>query len=258
MLYDDIIKQIKKAGDMLRGVSAGEADIYNKEGISNFVTEYDKKVQRLLVQEMKELIPDAAFLAEEDDMQQQMGDGYCFIIDPIDGTTNFIFNYKNSCISVGLAQHGEMIFGAVYNPYTEEMYTAVKGEGARLNGRNIKCTEKGLEDSVAAFGCARYNSDDTDRIFAFAKCLYLHSLGIRNCGSAAIDLCRVASGSNGVYAELLLQPWDFAAASLIIREAGGSITQIDGTEITLDSACSVLAGGQSCWEESIHLWKTLI
>lgn len=258
MLYEDITKQIKTAGDMLRSVIAGESDIYNKEGISNFVTEYDKKVQRFLVQEMKKLIPDATFLAEEDDMQQKLGEGDCFIIDPIDGTTNFIFDYKNSCISVGLARHGEMVFGAVYNPYTEEMYTAVKGEGARLNGRKIKCTKKGLEDSVAAFGCARYNSDDTDRIFAFAKCLYLHSLGIRNGGSAAIDLCRVASGSNGVYAELLLQPWDYAAASLIIRESGGKITQIDGKEITLESPCSVLAGGQQCWEESQNLWKTFI
>lgn len=255
MLYEEIIKQVKKAGDMLKSVAAEETDIYNKEGFSNFVTEYDKKVQKFLVDEMKKLFPDATFLAEEDGMQQSMGDGDCFIIDPIDGTTNFIFDYRNSCISVGLAHCREMVLGIVYNPYTDEMYTAIKGEGAKKNGKKIICTNKGLMDSIAAFGCARYNSDDTDRIFAFAKMLYLHSLGIRNGGSSAIDLCRVASGSNGMYTELLLQPWDYAAASLIIREAGGRITQINGDDITLDRPCSILAGGQQCWAESFHLWQ---
>lgn len=255
MLYEEIINCVKQAGEMIKDASASETDIYNKEGISNFVTEYDKKVQDFLVREMKGLYPDATFLAEENGVQQSMGDGYCFIIDPIDGTTNFIFDYKNSCISLGLAQHKEMIFSAVYNPYTEELYTAEKGKGAFKNGKKISCTSKGLADSVTAFGCARYNSDDTDRIFDFAKCLYLNSLGVRNGGSAAIDLCRVASGSNGIYTELLLQPWDYAAASLIITEARGKITQVNGEEITLHRPCSILAGGPQCWKEGLDLWR---
>lgn len=255
MLYEEITKCVKQAGGMMKNASAAETDIYNKEGFSNFVTEYDKKVQDFLVQEMKKLIPEAAFLAEENGVQQSMGEGYCFIIDPIDGTTNFIFDYKNSCVSLGLAKNKEMVFAAVYNPYTEELYTAEKGKGAFKNGKKIASTSKGLVDSIAAFGCARYNSDDTDRIFDFAKSLYLNSLGVRNGGSSAIDLCRIASGSNGIYTELLLQPWDYAAASLIISEAGGRISQVDGKEITLDKPCSILAGGQLCWKEALELWR---
>ena len=107
-----------------------------------------------------------------------------------------------------------MLFGCVYNPYTREMYSAVKGEGAKLNGKEIHCSDKGLADNLVAFGTARYQTEDTDRIFDHAKKLYLNSLGIRAGGSAALDICRVASGANGVYLELMLYPWDYAATRL--------------------------------------------
>ena len=186
-------------------------------------------------------------------MQQELGDGYCFIIDPIDGTTNFIFDYKHSCISVGLTKFGRMLFGCVYNPYTREMYSAVKGEGAKLNGKEIHCSDKGLADNLVAFGTARYQTEDTDRIFDHAKKLYLNSLGIRAGGSAALDICRVASGANGVYLELMLYPWDYAAASLIVMEAGGFISTAEGGIITLDQPCSILAAGRQCWKEASQL-----
>ena len=174
-------------------------------------------------------------------------------MDIADGTTNFIFDYKHSCISVGLTKFGRMLFGCVYNPYTREMYSAVKGEGAKLNGKEIHCSDKGLADNLVAFGTARYQTEDTDRIFDHAKKLYLNSLGIRAGGSAALDICRVASGANGVYLELMLYPWDYAAASLIVMEAGGFISTAEGGMITLDQPCSILAAGRQCWKEASQL-----
>lgn len=253
MLYDEIMKIVTLAGELMLQAQDEELTVFDKEGTANFVTKHDKEIQFYLIQNLRQLIPEATFLAEEDGMQQELGDGYCFIIDPIDGTTNFIFDYKHSCISVGLTKFGRMLFGCVYNPYTREMYSAVKGEGAKLNGKEIHCSDKGLADNLVAFGTARYQTEDTDRIFDHAKKLYLNSLGIRAGGSAALDICRVASGANGVYLELMLYPWDYAAASLIVMEAGGFISTAEGGMITLDQPCSILAAGRQCWKEAGQL-----
>lgn len=253
MIYEEIIELVREAGEFILHAHEGEIMVYDKEGYSNFVTKYDKDVQSFLITNLRNVLPEANFLAEEDGIQQELGDGYCFIIDPIDGTTNFIFDCKHSCISVGLAWKGRMQFGCVYNPYTREMYTAEKGKGAMLNGVEIHSSEYGLADNLTAFGCARYNSDETDRIFDYAKKLYLNSLGIREGGSAALGICRVAAGGCGVYIEMLLQPWDYAAASLILMEAGGFISTLEGSLITLDRPCSILAAGRTCWKETVKL-----
>lgn len=255
MIYDAIIEVVKEAGEMIRSAHEKEIAVFEKQGDANFVTRCDKDVQSFLITNLRRVLPEAHFLAEEDGIQQELGEGYCFIIDPIDGTTNFIFDYHYSCVSVGLALKGRMQFGAVYNPYTEQLYTAVKGEGAKLNGKEIHSSEKGLAENITAFGAARYNSDETDRIFEYAKRLYLNSLAVRSGGSAALDICKVASGANGLYVEMMLQPWDYAAASLIVIEAGGFISTIDGKMITLDRPCSILAAGRKCWKEAAKLFK---
>ena len=231
MLYDEIIKIVTLAGELMLQAQDEELTVFDKEGTANFVTKHDKEIQFYLIQNLRQLIPEATFLAEED----------------------FIFDYNHSCISVGLTKFGIMLFGCVYNPYTREMYSAVKGEGAKLNGKEIHCSDKGLADNLVAFGTARYQTEDTDRIFDHAKKLYLNSLGIRAGGSAALDICRVASGANGVYLELMLYPWDYAAASLIVMEAGGFISTAEGGMITLDQPCSILAAGRQCWKEASQL-----
>lgn len=241
--YQKIEETVRCAGMMMKEAHLSAEGIRQKDGAANFVTKYDVEIQKFLMKELHKILPEAEFFGEEDtdgnEREQALG-GYCFLIDPIDGTTNFMFRYNYSCISVGLAYAGKMAAGFVYNPYVEEMFTAVRGEGACLNGMRLQMPDGGLEEGIASFGCARYNESDTGLLFRVLPELFGRSLAIRCGGSAALDLCRVASGASVVYLEMKLNPYDYAAASLIIEEAGGVITQIDGKDITLDRPCSIL------------------
>ena len=233
---------------MILSAHVEKDEIHQKTGPANFVTDYDVRIQKFLIEKLSALYPDAGYYGEEDtEGNAHRLEKKTFFIDPIDGTTNFMFDYHNSCVSVGLAENGVMIAGWVFDPYKNCLWSARRGEGAWLNGRELKIEDKRLEEGICAFGCARYN--DGDGIFGILPTLFTRSLSIRNGGSAAIDLCRVASGSNVAYIELLLQPYDYAAASVIIEEAGGEISQADGKPITLDHGCSIVAGTPKAVEE---------
>lgn len=233
---------IREAGRMML---RDPGEVHGKTGLANFVTDRDVEIQKYLIRELSFLYSGCHFYGEEDTGgNDRKLDGICFYIDPIDGTTNYIFGYCHSCVSVGMARDGEIVAGYVYNPFTDQFYEAEKGKGAKLNGKLLTKSEHGLEEGIVAFGCARYNEGDTDALFDITKELYLRSLSVRNGGSAALDLVRVASGANVGYIELKLQPYDYAAASIIITEAGGVISQVNGDPITLDGPCSVLAGTQ--------------
>ena len=249
---EELEKIIRQAGGMLLCAHVSAENIEHKQGDANFVTDYDVRIQRFLVTEFRKLIPDAAIFGEEETEENQQkirSDGYTFIIDPIDGTTNFMFGYHHSCVSVGVALDGKLVLGCVYNPYVDEMYTAVRGEGAYLNGRRLLMKDLTVGESIISFGCARYNEGNVELLFDMVKELFQRSLSVRCGGSAALDLCRVASGNNGAYLELRLNPYDYAAAALIIEESGGCIAQMDGSPITLEKPCSVLAGTKKAVQE---------
>ncbi|MCR5106872.1 MAG: inositol monophosphatase [Lachnospiraceae bacterium] len=245
----EIEKAVREAGNILANARIEAENIHEKKGPANFVTDYDVKIQRYLMEKFSDIIPSAAYFGEEDTEGngRTFGKGYTFFIDPIDGTTNFMFDYHNSCISVGLGLGGSMIAGWVFDPYKDQFYKAFKGRGAFLNDRRLSISDRALNEGIFAFGCARYN--EGDKIFKALEKIFMQSLSIRNGGSAAIDLCRIASGSNVAYAEMKLQPYDYAAAGVIITEAGGVIGQADGKEITLDLPCSVVAGTRKAAEE---------
>lgn len=250
--YQIIESLIRQVGQKLLQAKPIASTIHQKQGIANFCTDFDIEIQRLLIKGLSDILPGASFFGEEEtegNTGAKSKGEYIFYIDPIDGTTNFMFGYHHSCVSVGLMHRGRMQAGFVYNPYVDEMYTAVRGQGSFLNGRRLNLQDKSIGEGIVAFGCARYNEGDTDKLFEAVKTLYLKSLSVRNGGSAALDLCRIASGSNVAYLELKLQPYDYAAASVIIEEAGGYIMQADGTAITWDRPCSIVAGtGTSCIE----------
>lgn len=247
-MMNKIEAEVRAAGKILLSVHAEKDEIHAKAGPANFVTDYDVRIQQYLINRFSQIFSGCSFFGEEDtEGNKRSIEGKVLFIDPIDGTTNFMFDYRNSCVSVGLAEDGEVIAGWVYNPYTDQFWSAEKGKGAYLNGKPLKIRNGGLDSGICAFGAARYN--EGDGIFEVLPVLFTRSLSIRSGGSAAIDLCRVASGSNVAYVEMLLQPYDYAAASVIIEEAGGCIEQIDGKPITLHTGCSIIGGTKSAVAE---------
>lgn len=167
-------------------------------------------------------------------------------MDPIDGTTNFIKDYHVSAISAGLAKDGEKYIGVVYNPYLDEMFTAERGKGAFLNGRPIHVSRNPLSEGIVLFGTAPYYEELSKKSFQMAYAYFKKALDVRRSGSAAIDLCSIAAGRAELYFELRLSPWDFAAGALIVEEAGGVVTTVEGGAVTLGQKCSVLATNGRC------------
>lgn len=245
MEQDQLLKQITDAvracGEIILHADRSKSCIDEKAGHANFVTTYDKKVQQELREKLLQILPEAVFVGEEEDIHASIAEGYAFIVDPIDGTTNFIKNYHVSAISVGLARDGERYMGVVYNPYLNEMFTAVKGQGACLNGEPIHVSSEPLHNGIVLFGTAPYYEELSRKSFEMAYDYFKKALDIRRSGSAALDLCSVAAGRAEVFFELRLSPWDFAAGSLIVEEAGGKVTTVEGEPLSLHAPCSLLA-----------------
>ena len=256
-----LVELVRRAGDIMLSAHEGGKDcldsVKNKPGVANFVTEYDVRVQEFLINGVKALLPSAAFIAEDKDNDgDSLGAAHCFIIDPIDGTTNFIHNSRRSCISLAMLSFGETVFGCVYDPYLDEMFTAEKGKGAYINGSRIYASERTTADSVVSFGTAPYyRGTMTDDSFAYAKDVYLMSADLRRSGTAALDLVYVAAGRLDGFFELSLFPWDIAAGKLIAEEAGGIVTKVNGQSIHFNSVCSVLAGNQKNHADYVALGK---
>jgi myo-inositol-1(or 4)-monophosphatase len=241
MTIEDLIQIVKEAGNML--LTAQRPKIMEKAGHANFVTETDEKVQRFLVDKLKDVLPEAEFLGEEDGkdaFSSKMASGFCFVIDPIDGTSNFIYEYRPSVISVALLKDGKPYMAVVYNPYDDMMFSAVTGQGAYLNGDRIMSSDAPLSDQLACFGTAPYYEEYRDRSFDIAKRLLPLCVDLRRSGTAAWDMCCVAIGRCGLYFELKIQIWDYAAAALIAVEAGCSVTDIEGRPLSYTGASSAL------------------
>ena len=225
----------------------------NKTGSRDVVTEYDRRIQQLIISRITDVIPNAAFFCEEMAVQQDVTARHLFIIDPIDGTMNFVRGFNHSCISVAYASCGTVRAAAVYNPYVDEMFTAVRGEGAYINGQPIHAHDGELADSIVCFGTSPYALLG-EKTFDLAKLAFDNSLDIRRQGSAELDLCSVAAGRAGVYFELSLSMWDFAAGMLIVEEAGGVCLTAEGAALRLDgNKSSVIAGGKRAVNEFIAL-----
>ncbi len=251
-----------EAARIMLGAHYIDNEMNVKPGDSNFVTKYDVEVQNFLVSEFLKIFPDAIIIGEEsaNNHTDRLKDSLCIIIDPIDGTTNFIHDYKSSSISVGISNKGELVFGAVYNPYHDNLYFAEKDKGAFLRNKGnitkISVSHNNLANGLAAFGTSPYYRDEfADKTFETAKWLFMKTQDLRRSGSAAIDLSAVASGALDIFFEYRLSPWDFAGAAVILTEAGGIITQFDGSPITLDKPCSILAGTKEAYTEVIKNHK---
>ncbi len=249
MTINDLTEIVKEAGNVI--LTAKRPKIMEKSGHANFCTETDEKVQAFLVDKFKTVLPEAEFLGEEDGQDvfsSKMASGYCFVIDPIDGTSNFIYEYRPSVISVGLLKDGAPYMAVVYNPYDDLMFSAVAGQGAFMNGEKIMSSEAPLSDSLALFGTAPYYEELRDKSFELARNLLPLCVDLRRSGTAAWDMCCVALGRCGLYFELKLQMWDYAAAALIAQEAGCRVTDIDGNPLSYKGPSSCLCMSQGVKE----------
>ncbi len=244
---------VKEAGKIILAAHNQESSVTAKEGKKNFVTKYDVAVQDFLFKELSKSFPDAEFIGEEAENDFSTN-GLRFIIDPIDGTTNFMQDYRCSCISVALCKENEAIAGVVYNPYTNELFSAEKGKGAYLNSERIKVSERPLSDGLALFGTSPYHPENTDETFALLRKVFDLSRDIRRSGTASYDICMIACGRGEVFFEKGLQPWDIAAGTLIVKEAGGIVKNYEGKEISLSTPNDIIFANYNAYEE----FKTLI
>ncbi len=245
--FEKIRELTKHCGKMMLTADRNEVGIDAKEGHANFVTKYDRLIEDELKKGLKEILPEAAFFGEESAKGSFPDEEYVFVADPIDGTTNFIKDLRWSCTAVALTKNRERIFGAVYNPYSDELFWAVRGKGAFLNETPIFVSEQPLERGVAVFGTAPYYEDIPEHAFDKAKEYLEKCIDVRRTGSAELDLCLVACGRCELYFEPRIQPWDYAAGSIIVEEAGGTVSQWDGSlfDITKPASCMAFGRGVS-------------
>ncbi len=226
--------------------------VHIKEGHANFVTDMDVRVQTELMERLHCLLPEAGFIGEER-ANDPLSDAPTWIIDPIDGTTNFIRGRRCSAVSVGLAVDKRPTLAAVYQPYTDEMYTAEIGKGAYLNGRRIVVSDKPLDQALVGYGTSPYYEELWDDTLRACGAFLRHAVDLRRCGSAALDLCDVACGRQDVFFEMRLSPWDYAAGALLVIEAGGRIALGGVENATLGEPARALAANAVCFDAAQRL-----
>lgn len=237
-LTQQVIKIAIQAGELI--TENKDIEIHSKDGHANYVTNMDIACQEFLIEQLTSLL-DAGFMVEEDDVEHLWLKDYTWIIDPIDGTTNYTRNFQHSCISIALAYKKEVVLGVVYNPYLKEIFHAIKGQGSYCNDIKIHVSEQPVESALIIFGTALYDLANADITFETAKNLFLQCADVRRTGSAALDLCYVACGRCDGFFEYRLSPWDYAAASLIVRESNGHIEGIHHA-FTLEQPIGIIAG----------------
>lgn len=206
---------------------------------NDFVTDIDIAISDFLKTKLKEIDPTVGFFSEEEEGNLQDN---CWILDPIDGTTNLIYGYNLSSISLGHYLDGEVVYGIVYNPFTEEIFTAERGKGAFLNHKKrLKVSTRNIDESLIEFGAGSTHKEFTEENFNLVKKIFEQCVDVRRICSSALDLCYIASGRIDGYFERILKPWDIAAGSLILEEAGGIITDYFGNPVQFAKQSSVIA-----------------
>lgn len=240
-MLEQIMDVVRRAGEMVLSAHDIAAGTHEKTSAADLVTEYDLAVEAFLKRELPPLCPGAIFYGEEEAENADPSRGWAFIVDPIDGTTNFVRGLRQSAISVALARDGQVEYAVVFDPYKNEMFSARRGGGAFLNGAPIRVSEKPLAEGIFGMGTAIYRREYLEPTMRVTEQLFRRACDFRRLGAAALDLCDVACGRVELFFEYSLCPWDFAAGSLIITEAGGHISTLRGGPLVLTERCSVWA-----------------
>ncbi|GAA0526095.1 myo-inositol-1(or 4)-monophosphatase [Rhizomicrobium palustre] len=245
-----MVAAARKAGrPLIRDFNELEHLQVSMKGPADFVSSADQRTEKILIEELVKARPGYSVFAEETGAHEGTDKTHRFIIDPIDGTTNFLHGVPHFCISIALEREGTLVSGVVYNPVTDDMYVAEKGHGAYLNDKRLRvAARKELPQSLIATGIpfmGRGPDSERKRSLKEVEAVVSRTSGIRRFGSAALDCAFVAAGRFDGYWERGLNAWDIAAGVLLVREAGGLVTDLNG-------GSDVLKGDILCTNEALH------
>jgi myo-inositol-1(or 4)-monophosphatase len=260
MLYSALInvmvKAARRAGRSLkRDLGEIEHLQVSLKGPANFVSLADKRAEEMLYTDLSKARPGYGFLGEEGGTREGADKSHTWIVDPLDGTTNFLHGIPQFAISIGLERSGTIVAGLVYNPITDELFTAERGKGAFLNDKRMRvAARKTLADAVIACGLPHRGRGDLELGLRELGAVQDKVAGLRRFGAAALDLAYVAAGRLDGYWEQNISPWDIAAGIILIREAGGFATDVDGGDAMFTKR-NIVVGNEAVHRELQRLLK---
>ncbi len=249
-IIDSVIGLAKRAGDMM----LSEAPVIStfKGTKENYATETDENIQKFLKKELLALVKGSSFMGEEG--HDYSKSDLLWIVDPIDGTVNYARGLSMSVVSIALVKDGHTVCGVVHNPYLGHTFHAERGKGSFLNGKRIYVSDVKRENALVSTAWCAYDKELAHPSFMISERLHRECSDIRRFGTAAYEMCLLAKGSLDIYFEMLLRPWDYAAASLVVEEAGGACSSIDGPLDMFDQ-CMVLACNN---DENLNYLKKVV
>lgn len=253
----DIRALMQEAGSILKQCEYTQGIVIEKkDGCANYATQYDYHVQQFIKNGIKKVLPGCSFFAEENDGEGNRIGGMTVYLDPIDGTMNFIHGCRECSISLAVAVNGCTQYAAVYLPYLDEMFEAQREKGATCNGRPIHVSNRSTEESLIIVGTASYYKQEIGkRVMDITTALFYTAADIRRYGSAVAEMCYVACGRAEASFEFRLYPWDYAAGALIVQEAGGRVSAMDGRPLSMWQPGSMLCGNPAVYEQALAICK---
>lgn len=256
LLCTQVVSIVRLAGNFIRKESLNfDADKIEFKGLNDLVSYVDKEAERILVDNLAELLPESGFLTEEETINKK-GEVFNWIIDPLDGTTNFIHGIPTYSVSVALYEHDQPVIGVVYEINRAEMFCAYKDGPAMLNGKEIRVSKReSLSGSLLATGFPYYNFDKQAEYMNLFGELMQKCHGLRRIGSAAVDLAYVACGRFDAFFEYNLNSWDIAAGAFIVQQAGGRISNFSGTAEFINTREILASNGLIDGEVLSHMHK---
>lgn len=240
-ILNDMIAAVRQASQLMRG---GDFEISCKDSVANIVTSADIAVQKFLQEKLCSLLPGSVFFGEEGNAAMEKGE-YQWIVDPIDGTMNFSRGMGESGISAALVKNGQPVAAVVYNPFKQELFAAEAGMGAWLNGQRIHASDASFAEGLFCTAWSLYNKSLAPQCMAVMEEVYAQCNDFRRFGSCALELCYLAAGRCDLFFEMRVFPWDHAAGGLILQEAGGMVSGLEGAPLLFDRTTPVIAANNA-------------
>lgn len=250
-MQETLMNIAREAGSMILSLSPQGI---STKGDNNFVTKADKDIQAFLTEKLSMLLPGSLVFGEEKD-NETLSDLPTWVVDPIDGTLNYMRGLGHSAVSIGLAVKKQMSLGMIYDPFRDELFYAEKGRGALLNGKAIQVSNQAFSSALCCYGTSPYERHLADASFEAVKELMQTTAEVRRFGAAALDFAWLAAGRTDVFFEFSLSPWDYAAGKLLIEEAGGLFQFLNRSNETLDfsGSAAVCCANQTCFPAALEI-----